>query len=161
MKTTGKIVTFCALAGIAVGTILFMKKDNDKTNDDGFIGRSEIVIEDGKMTPEVLLAFGRLSDPQVSPDGKLLIYGVSYTSTEDNRSCRNLYISNLDGSDRQLLTQSGKSISNARWSNNGEYVIYLKGGQIHIAGLARSTERRAVAQGMHQCSAAALPSTIG
>ena len=136
MKTTGKIVTFCALAGIAVGTILFMKKDNDKTNDDGFIGRSEIVIEDGKMTPEVLLAFGRLSDPQVSPDGKLLIYGVSYTSTEDNRSCRNLYISNLDGSDSQLLTQSGKSISNARWSSNGEYIIYLKGGQIHIAGLA-------------------------
>ena len=140
MKTTGKIVTFCALAGIAVGTILFMKRENDTTMDDGFIGRSEIVIEDGKMTPEALLAFGRLSDPQVSPDGKLLIYGVSYTSTEDNRSCRNLYISNLDGSDSQLLTQSGKSISNARWSSNGEYIIYLKGGQIHIAGLTRTDE---------------------
>lgn len=40
MKTTGKIVTFCALAGIAVGTILFMKRENDTTMDDGFIGRS-------------------------------------------------------------------------------------------------------------------------
>ena len=44
---------------------------------EGYIGKSEIVIEDGKMTPEALLAFGRLSDPQVSPDGKYILYGVS------------------------------------------------------------------------------------
>ena len=140
MKTTGKIVTFCALAGIAAGTILFMKKESDNTQADGFIGRSGIVIENGHMTPEALLAFGRLSDPQVSPDGKLLLYGVSYTSIEENRSCRNLYICNLDGSDNQLLTQSEKSISNARWSNNGEYITYIKGGQIHIAGLVRTED---------------------
>lgn len=133
MKTTGKVVTFLALAGIAVGTIMFMRKEDSKPAEDGFVGRSSIVIENGHMTPEALLAFGRLSDPQVSPDGTHILYGVSYTSVEDNRSVRNLYICNIDGSEEQLLTQSGKSISNARWSADGKQISFLKGGQIWIA----------------------------
>ena len=34
MKTTGKVVTFLALAGIAVGTIMFMKKEDSKPAED-------------------------------------------------------------------------------------------------------------------------------
>ena len=45
-----------------------------------YIGPSDIEIQDGRMTPEVLLSLGRLSDPQLSPDGKTILYGVSYTS---------------------------------------------------------------------------------
>ena len=88
------------------------------------------------MSPEALLAFGRLSDPQVSPDGRYILYGVSYTSVEDNRSVRNLYICNIDGSGNQLLTTSGKSISNARWSADGKHVAFLTRGQIHTASVS-------------------------
>lgn len=123
------LVAVAAVAGIIMGKFEKGKESEEK----GFIGKSEIRVEDGKMTPEVLLAFGRLSDPQVSPDGKKLLYGVSYNSIEENRSCRNLYISNLDGSDAHLATRSGKSISNARWSADGKKVAYLMGGQIYIA----------------------------
>ena len=123
------LVAVAAVAGIIMGKFEKGKESEEK----GFIGKSEIRVEDGKMTPEVLLAFGRLSDPQVSPDGKKLLYGVSYNSIEENRSCRNLYISNLDGSDAHLVTRSGKSISNARWSADGKKVAYLMGGQIYIA----------------------------
>ncbi len=104
-------------------------------NEEGYIGKSEIEIADGRMTPEVLLAFGRMSDPQVSPDGQHILYGVSYTSVEDNRSVRNLFICNLDGSDNQQLTKSGKSIANARWSTDGKHIIFLMGGQIWAAGI--------------------------
>ena len=135
MKTTGKVVSFTALAAIAIGLFIFMKKDRQEISSEGFIGRSTIAIEDGKMGPEALLAFGRVSDPQVSPDGKHLIYGVSYTSVEENRSVRNLYICNLDGSDNQLLTKAGKSISNARWSNDGRKLAFLYGGQIWTADI--------------------------
>ena len=48
-----------------------------KTDESGYIGPSEIQITDGVMTPETLLAFGRLSDPQLSPDGSRILYGVS------------------------------------------------------------------------------------
>lgn len=123
------LVAVAAVAGIIMGKFEKGKESEEK----GFIGKSEIRVEDGKMTPEVLLAFGRLSDPQVSPDGKKLLYGVSYNSIEENRSCRNLYISKLDGSDAHLVTRSGKSISNARWSADGKKVAYLMGGQIYIA----------------------------
>jgi len=100
---------------------------------EGYVGKSDIVIEDGRMTPEALLAFGRLSDPQVSPDGKHIMYGVSYTSVAENRSVRNLFICNIDGSDNQQLTESGKSISNARWSADGKHITFLMGGQIWAA----------------------------
>lgn len=127
------LVAVAAVAGIIMGKLAKGKESEEK----GFIGKSEIRVEDGKMTPEVLLAFGRLSDPQVSPDGKKLLYGVSYNSIEENRSCRNLYISNLDGSDAHLATRSGKSINNARWSADGKKVAYLMGGQIYIAKLRK------------------------
>ena len=134
MKTGGKIVVgFTVLAAIAIGLFIFMKQDKTELSSEGYIGRNGIVIEDGKMSPEALLAFGRMSDPQVSPDGKHILYGVSYTSVEDNRSVRNLFICNLDGSDNHQITASGKSISNARWSNDGKKIAFLYGGQIWTA----------------------------
>ena len=79
MKTTGRIASLLALAATAIGILMFMKKEENQISSDGYIGKSNIVIEDGKMSPEALLAFGRMSDPQVSPDGKHILYGVSYT----------------------------------------------------------------------------------
>ncbi len=124
------------LAAIAIGILLFMKNGNETLSSEGYIGRSEIVIEDGKMGPEALLAFGRLSDPQVSPDGEYILYGVSYTSVEENRTCRNLFICRLDGSGNQQITESGKSLSNARWSNDGKNILFLMGGQIWKADIS-------------------------
>ena len=135
MKTFRTIASILLLAALATGVITLMKK-SQTTQEEGFIGKSDIVVENGHMTPEILLAFGRLSDPQVSPDGKHILYGVSYTSVEENRSVRNLYICNLDGSDNQLLTQSGKSIVNARWSSDGKHIAYIKGGQIWTANVS-------------------------
>ena len=133
MKTTGRIASLLALAATAIGILMFMKKEENQISSDGYIGKSNIVIEDGKMSPEALLAFGRMSDPQVSPDGKHILYGVSYTSVEENRSVRNLFICNIDGTGNQQLTTSGKSISNARWTNDGSGIYFLMGGQMWSA----------------------------
>ena len=135
MKNTGKIAGLIALAAISAGIIMFMKKNDGPISSDGYIGQSCINIEEGRMTPEALLALGRLSDPQVSPDGQHILYGVSYTSVEDNRSVRNLFISNIDGSGRMQLTESGKSISNARWSADGKHIAFIMGGQVWTAGI--------------------------
>ena len=132
---TGKVLKFAALAAIAIGVFWFMKKDRHEISSEGYIGRSGIVIEDGKMSPEALLALGRMSDPQVSPDGKHILYGVSYTSVEQNRSVRNLFICDLGGENNQQLTTAGKSISNARWSNDGKKIVFLYGGQIWSADI--------------------------
>lgn len=120
-----KQLTLCALA--CALTIMGCNRQNE---DSGYIAPSEISITDGKMTPEVLLSFGRLSDPQISPDGKKVLYGVSYTSIADNRSCRNLFLSDIDGSNKVQLTRYAKSVSNARWSLDGSSIYFLQGGQI-------------------------------
>lgn len=95
-----------------------------------YIGKSDIVIDNGVMTPETLLSFGRLGDAQLSPDGTVILYGVSYTDVAQNRSCRNLFICNTDGTGQVQLTKEAKSISNARWSNDGKSIYYLQGGQL-------------------------------
>ena len=133
MNTTGRIVSLTALAAITIGVLMFMGKGKDSFSSEGYIGKSGIAIEDGVMSPEALLALGRMSDPQVSPVGEYILYGVSYTSVPDNRSVRNLFICRADGSENQQLTRSGKSISNARWSKDGKRLAFLYGGQIWIA----------------------------
>ena len=96
----------------------------------GYIGPSDLKVEDGRMTPEVLLSLGRLSDPQLSPDGKTILYGVSYTSIADNRSVRNLFTIPVEGGEKTQLTMDGKSLSNARWSPDGNAIYFLQGGQV-------------------------------
>lgn len=129
----------CIVLGIAAGIAIIVKtmtQIRKGFDEEGYIAKSSLTIENGQMTPEVLLAFGRLSDPQVSPDGKHILYGVSYTSTADNRSVRNLSICPLDGGPAQELTHSGKSISNARWSLDGKRIVFLMGGQMWSASIA-------------------------
>lgn len=122
------------MTALAISALLAMNCTSEEKSAD-YIGPSQIEIKDGKMTPEALLAFGRLSDPQLSPDGKHILYGVSYTSIEENRSCRNLFIINADGTEPRQLTKDGKSISCARWIDGGKGIAYIQGGQIWKAAL--------------------------
>ena len=140
MKIIRTLARFLVLAGIAVGIVMIMGKNRNSFTGEGYIGESDIVIENGQMTPEALLALGRLSDPQLSPDGEYILYGVSYTSIKDNRSCRNLFICRKDGSERQQITKSGKSISNARWINGGKGLAFIMGGQIWTANIRTGKE---------------------
>ena len=126
-----KILVF----GLALTAAFSCMKKEEKG---GYFGPQTVEITDGQMTPEVLLAFGRLGDPQLSPDGSKILYGVSYQSIAENRSCRNLFLCNPDGSGRVQLTRSGKSINCARWSKDGKSIFFVQGGQLWKAPLKGS-----------------------
>ena len=126
------IVAVCATIGYGIAALMDKVIKPNKT-EKGYIAASDLKIEDGVMTPEALLAFGRLGDPQLSPDGKKILYGVSYTSIEQNRSCRNLFVCDPDGSNKVQLTRYAKSVSNARWSPDGKKIYFLQGGQLWAA----------------------------
>lgn len=131
------------LAALTISALMTMNCTNDNQSA-GYIGPAQIEIKDGEMTPEALLAFGRLSDPQLSPDGKTILYGVSYISIDENRSCRNLYLVNTDGTAPRQLTREGKSISCARWIDGGKGIAYIQGGQIWkatVRGLSGNTPK--------------------
>ena len=98
------------------------------TNDGDIIGRSTIHTSDGILTPEIMHSMGKVSDPQISPDGSKILYGVSFTSIEENRSNRELFIMNIDGSDNKQITFTPNGEGNAVWYGNS--ILYLRGGQI-------------------------------
>ena len=106
-----------------------------KQDDSGYIGKSDIEIQDGTMTPEALLSLGRLGDPQLSPDGSRILYGVSYISIAENRSCRNLFLCDVDGGNPVQLTRYAKSVTNARWSRDGKSIRFIQDGQIWEASV--------------------------
>ena len=70
-----RLIRSVILLGMTLVSTFAMDAQTKGFPTEGYIGKSEIVIEDGKMSPEALLAFGRMSDPQVSPDGKHILYG--------------------------------------------------------------------------------------
>jgi len=89
------------------------------------IDKQDLKLTSDRMTPEVLWAFGRLSGPEVSPDGKTIVYGVSYYSVEQNKSNRDLYSISPDGSNYKRLTKSAKGEYNAIWRPDGQKIGFL------------------------------------
>jgi len=71
------------LSSLAIATTILLtmsctgKKDIKDAKDLIYIAPSTIQAQDSLMTPEVLLSLGRLSDPQLSPDGLRILYGVT------------------------------------------------------------------------------------
>ncbi len=89
------------------------------------IGKPELKLTSDRMTPEVLWAFGRVSDPQVSPDGSKVLYGISYYSIEKNKGNRDLYVVNIDGTGLRQITKTAVGEYNAVWSPNGQKIGFL------------------------------------
>lgn len=94
-------------------------------NEKAIIGKQDLKLTSDLMTPEVLWAFGRVSDPQASPDGKSVMYGVSYYSIEQNKGNRDLYLLELETNKVNQITQTAKSEFNALWRPDGKKIGYL------------------------------------
>lgn len=116
------------------------------------IEKEAIEVADGHFTPEIMHRMGKVSDPQVSPDGKTILYGVAYTSIEQNRSCRNLFLMDIDGGNARQLTHFPKSASNARWIDGGKAIAYLQGGQMWVMNADGTGSRKVsdVAEGISE-----------
>lgn len=105
------------------------------------IGKQEISIADGRLTPEALWAMGRIGSSAVSPDGKKIAYTVSYYSVKENKSHTVIYVMNADGTDNKLLTSSASSEVEPAWIKNGSKIGFITGGQIWEMN-ADGTERK-------------------
>jgi len=92
---------------------------------DALIGRHDIQLESDIMTPEILWSFGRLGDVQVSPNGKKILYGVSYYSKDKNRSNRELFIMDIDGKNKQQITHTAFGEYNAVWRPDGKKIGFI------------------------------------
>lgn len=96
-----------------------------ETGDKNLIGKSDIRIKDGRMTPEALWAMGRIGGMNVSPDGKKVVYTVAYYSVPENKSNREVFAMNADGSDNKQITKTGFAENEAVWIKGGTKIAFL------------------------------------
>ena len=97
------------------------------STDENLIGRSEIQVTDGRMTPEALWAMGRIGGYSLSPDGKKIVYTVSYYSVEQDKGNSEVFVMNADGSDNQQITHTPFSESGVAWIKGGSKIAFLCG----------------------------------
>lgn len=77
------------------------------------------------MTVEDLYKFKRVADPQISPDGKQVIYQVTDVNLDANKTSTSLWIAATDGSSSpRQLTTSGKRDAHPRWSPDGSRILF-------------------------------------
>ena len=119
-----RILTLVAVALLMVPATL-------NAQDSEVIGKSNIKVGGGLMTPEALWAMGRISSYAASPDGQKVVYQVGYYSVKQNKSHHVLYMMNADGSGQTLLTRSGKNETDPQWLD-AENVAYLSGGEVWV-----------------------------
>ncbi|MCX7973879.1 MAG: S9 family peptidase [Candidatus Aminicenantes bacterium] len=72
-----------------------------------------------------LLAMERISDPQVSPDGRWLVFTLWTADLEANRGRTDLWLIGTDGQNLRRLTTHPASDFNPRWSPCGHFIWFL------------------------------------
>ena len=99
---------------------------NSNTPDaEDLIQRSDIRIENRRMTPEALWAMGRIGSVAPSPDGKQIAYAVTYYSVPQNKSNSELFVMNADGSANTQITHSALRENQPAWIKGGQKLAYL------------------------------------
>ena len=65
------------------------------------------------------------TDPQISPDGKKIVYVRGFSDPMTDRRYGNLWIINADGTDHRALTTGNRGDASPRWSPDGSRLAYL------------------------------------
>src|SRR2546425_9893994 len=78
------------------------------------------------VTPEDYFSFEFASDPQISPDGKLVAYVVTKVDRAQNRRNSSIWMAAIDGSRAPWqFTTSPQSTNSPRWSPDGKWLAFL------------------------------------
>jgi dipeptidyl aminopeptidase/acylaminoacyl peptidase len=83
----------------------------------GAAGNRPMVVDD-------LFRFRRVADPQISPDGKTVVYVVTTVELAANKTTSNLWLASADGSSRRQLTTAPKKDRHPRWSPDGKRILF-------------------------------------
>ena len=87
--------------------------------------KTSATMEKKEFTPEFLNQLGRVGGPQVSPDGKKILYGVTYYDIATNKGNCDLWVMDIDGQNARQITNTPKSESNYVWIDGGKKIAFI------------------------------------
>ncbi len=86
----------------------------------------QVAVAQNKITPETLWKLGRVSDPQLSPDGKSVVYNVRTFDVAANKGQGDIYIiASGGGLAMKLAADPAQDENQARWRPDGKKVGFM------------------------------------
>src|SRR5215207_2788403 len=84
-----------------------------------------VAAEAKGLTVDDMLAMQRISDPQVSPDGKWVAFSVRDTDYDANRGRQDVWLASVDGTSVRRLTTHPENDNEPRWSPDGRFIYFM------------------------------------
>ncbi len=90
------------------------------------------------MTVDVLLKLNRVSDPQISPDGRTIVFSVVSPNFAENTRPSQIWVASIEGGTPRQLTHEGSQNKRARWSPDSRRLAFLsdRGGSMQVWTMA-------------------------
>ena len=85
----------------------------------------DLKVSSDIMTPEVLWSFGQVGNVSASPDGKTVLFTVSYSKIDENRTYTDIYTMPVDGGDFTQVTQTKANEFEVAWHPDGKQITFL------------------------------------
>ncbi len=128
---------FIAIALLAMICTCCKKQES---SDAKVIGKPEIQVENGRFTPEVMWALGKMGEKAVSPDGKHIAYTVTYYDMEQNKGNAEIYLIPAEGGKADRLTTTNSSEFNLVWQDD-ETLLFCRDNEIIAMAMKDGREK--------------------
>ena len=83
------------------------------------------VASTGRFDLEALGRLTKVSDPQISPDGRSIVVIVSRPNYDDNRTDSEMVLVDIATGAQRVLTRGRKQLASPRWSPTGDRLAFL------------------------------------
>ena len=108
----------------------------------GMTALAQTPVKKRPITSKDMYRLQTVSDPQVSPDGKWVSYGLSSVDTTKDKRNADLWMVSWDGNQTVQLTSSADGESRARFSPDGKYISFVSARQGATKGQIWLMDRR-------------------
>src|ERR1700689_2686522 len=112
-RSNGGLLATCVV-GMAVGMAIAASP---------VVVKAQAVKKSG-ITFQDLISMHRLSDPQLSPDGKWVAYSVATPNLETNHTSRDIWTVSVAGGEPRQLTHGG-SDTRPKWPPDGQNLAFI------------------------------------
>ncbi|MBR4339815.1 MAG: S9 family peptidase [Bacteroidales bacterium] len=105
------------------------------------IEKPQVTVENGRFTPEVMWALGKMGETALSPDGTQLVYANTYYSMEENKGNAELYLLPTQNEGAAVrLTVTPQNEFNPVWKDDST-LLFARGNEIVSMNIASKAEK--------------------